>query len=69
MRILGYLVQHKVADDPQEPLWSNTNHGNRHQRIFAIERVIDLTGVLAYSLYVGKHQISWAKLGQKQQTN
>ena len=64
MQLLGYLIQHIKATDPNEPLWSNTCHGNRHQRIVSLERVIAKDGLVAFALYVGQHQIRWAKLSQ-----
>jgi hypothetical protein len=64
MKVFGYLIQHIIADNPNEPCWSNTNHGNRHHRIFSLEKVVAYDGLIAHALFVGKHQIRWAKLAQ-----
>lgn len=69
MKIFGYLVQHLKVDDPKELRWSNINHGNRHHRIFSIEKVVDKNSLIAHALFVGKHQIRWAKLDQLPVTN
>jgi len=64
MKKFGYLIEHLEADDPNEPYWSNTNHGNRHHRIVSFEKVIAPDGLVAHALFFGKHQIRWAKLKQ-----
>ena len=69
MRIFGYLVSHSKTEDPKEKFWSNTIHGNRHHRIFSLEKVVSSDGIEAFVLYTGKHQIQWAKLSQKQAIN
>lgn len=57
-----YVVQHVVADDPNEKCWSNTIHGNRHHRVFSFEKVVSHDGLLAYALYFGKYQLRWGKV-------
>lgn len=68
MQFLGYIFQHKIADEANEPLWCNSINGNRHQRVFGLERIIANDDLIAYSFYLGKHQIRWAKLAQMQKT-
>ena len=65
MRLFGYYFEHKVATDPAEPRWSNTIKGNRHERIFSLEKVTSHDGIPAYSLSIGKHQLNWARLATK----
>ena len=62
MIIFGYIIQHLVADNPDELCWSNTLHNNRHHRIFSLEKVVAPDGLITHVLFVGKHQIRWAKL-------
>lgn len=69
MKVFGYIVEHLKASDPNELCWSNTNHGNRHHRIFSLEKVVASDGLIAFALFVGKHQIRWAKLAQKPLVN
>lgn len=65
MKIFGWYFAYDEATDVSEAkLWSNTNHGNRHQRIFSLERVISERHEVAYGLYIGKHRLQWAKLDQ-----
>lgn len=61
---MDFKFVYKVANDPDEPRWSNTNHGNRHQRIFSLEKVVMPTGHIAHWLCVGKHQLSWIRISQ-----
>lgn len=59
MIIFGYKFVHEVADNPKEPRWCNTNHGNIHQRIMSLERVVSANGRIAHFLCVGKHKFVW----------
>jgi uncharacterized membrane protein len=69
MKVFGYLFEHLIADDPNEPYWSNTNHGNRHHRIFSIEKVVAQDGLVAFVISAGKHQFRWAKIAQSPVTD
>tara|TARA_Y100000310_G_C20597144_1_gene771102 strand:- start:206 stop:409 length:204 start_codon:yes stop_codon:yes gene_type:complete len=65
MKVFGYIIEHIKSTDTNEPYWSNTNHGNRHQRIFSLEKVVAPDGLIAFALFVGKHQVRWAKITPK----
>lgn len=64
MVFLGYVFERLVTTDPAEPYWSNTCHGNRHHRLFSLEKVVSQDGLVAFSLSCGRYQLRWAKLGQ-----
>jgi hypothetical protein len=67
MIIFGIMFKYTSIDKSSiEPRWSNTNHGNRHQRIFAFEKIISYDNLVAYGLFVGRHQIQLMRMKQKQ---
>lgn len=57
MKVFGYIVEHLKATVPNEPCWSNTNHGNRHHRVFSLEKVVAPNALITFALFIGKHQI------------
>lgn len=64
MELFGYTFQYEQATNPDELCWSSTNQGNRHNRIFSLERVVAPKGLTAYALFSGKHKIVWIKNSQ-----
>ncbi len=63
----SYFYNIAVATNPSEPLlWANTIDGNRHFRLFSLERVISPDGLVLHQLCIGKYRLAWMKKSQNQ---
>lgn len=64
MLILGLKFRLSKATTPHEMRWCNTIHGNRHQRIISLEKVIGYDGLVAYVFTFLAYQLSVMKWNQ-----
>ena len=60
--IMGYSLGYLTADNPKEPYWVNTIHGNKHYRLLSLELGVSPDGLKVLVLYIGKHLFSVGKL-------